>query len=135
MKKIALGAVVALMLAAFPLATSASAVNAAGTSTVSVAWVGGNISGRLFVDGAAGQNPVAPLTFAADLTLSVGIHTIIACPSTDTAVILGNCSPSGDTTGFPGDVQITTGGTNYTVVLTGSDAGATSIVPQAPASH
>jgi hypothetical protein len=118
-RKIALGAVVALLLAAFPLAaatTTAGAVNATATSTVHVYWVGGVITANIFVDGTqATFTNVSPYTSRDVTNLAAGIHTIIACPVGDS--LSGAVCSSGDTTGYGGNVQIMANG-YYTLVLT-----------------
>jgi len=120
-KKTALGVVLALMLAAVPATLFASSAAADSNSAVHLIWIDHSHAPNIIVDNTIVGSQV-PTATAFDLTLGTGYHTIVACPNTSTGFDGTNCKngTANDGTPFAGsnnNVNITSGGANYTVVL------------------
>ena len=123
MKKTALGVVLALMLAAVPATLFVSSAAADSNSAVHIIWIDHSHAPNIIVDNTIIGTQV-PTATAFDITLGTGFHTIVACDNTATGfnVSAGGCvngsTPvAGPFAGAVNNVNITSGGGNYTVVL------------------
>jgi hypothetical protein len=120
-KKTALGVVLALMLAAVPATLFASSAVADSNSAVHIIWIDQSHAPNIIVDSTIIGHQV-PTATAFDITLGTGAHTIVACDNTATSFDGTNCkngsaTVAGPFAGTQNNVNITSGGGNYTVVL------------------
>ena len=120
-RKTALGVALALMLAAIPASLFATSAVADSNSDVHIIFIDHSHAPNIIVDNTIIGTQV-PTATAFDTTLGTGAHTIVACDNTATRFDGGTCF-NGDTpvpgpfAGGEGNVVITTGGANFTVVL------------------
>jgi hypothetical protein len=124
LKKTALGVVLALMLAAIPVSLFATSAAADSNSDVHIIFIDTAFAPNIFVDNTLIGHQV-PTATAFDVTLGTGSHTVVACDNTATrtdGTLCFNGPAATDTVpgvfvGAPNNVNIGSGGANYTVVL------------------
>lgn len=112
-RKIALGALLALVLAAFPIGTAAVA---AGASDVRIVYASnGNQPAKIFVSGLPGSTTVLPST-GIDVALPAGTYTVLACTTTTTAVSGTTCTGGLLLAGSANNLVVS-GDSNYTFTM------------------
>ena len=123
MRKTALGVVLAMMLAAIPVSLFATSAVADSQSDVHIIWIDEAFAPNIIVDNVVIGHQV-PTATAFDLQLGTGQHTVVACDNTATrydgatnTCFNGDTATTGPFAGFPDNVNIGSGGANYTVVL------------------
>jgi len=125
-RKVALGAALAVMLAALPVTLFATAASASASNVHIIYTSNSNQQRRIFISGVAGNWLQAPNT-AFDISLSPGTYTVGACDTAAASMLVsaGNalCLDAANNimgpidTGFVNNVVIPSGDSNYTVTL------------------
>ena len=131
MRKTALGVVLALMLAAIPVTLFASSAVADSNSDLHIIWITTSSKApNIILDNVVIGHQV-PTATAFDTNLGTGLHTLVACDDTATRFADSTCyngpgpgdTVSGPFAGFENNVNIGSGGANYTTVLQSNDLG------------
>ena len=112
MKKVALGVLLALVVAAFPIGTA----SAANESSVHIIYVSnGNQPAKISIGGIDGLTTVLPST-GIDVSLPAGTYTVLACTTTTTAVTGTTCTGGLLIAGAANNLTVV-GNSNYTFTL------------------
>ena len=121
MKKTALGVVLALMLAAIPVSLFATSAVADSQSDAHIIYIDDGFAPNIILDNTIIGNQV-PTATAFDTVLGTGFHTLVACDNTadgfdGTSCLDDTVVVPGPFVGVENNVNIGSGGANYTIVL------------------